>query len=77
MYIHNTWSILSFIEEGIGVTLLPALAQPISSELVALPLAHAELERELYILHRENASMSPLDKRLIEAIRRQASRLPH
>ena len=75
LYIHNTWSILSFIEVGIGVTLLPALAQPISSDLVALPLTRADLERELYILSRENASLSPLDQRLIDAIRRQAAQL--
>ena len=76
LYIHNTWSILSFIEDGIGVTLLPALAQPISSELVALPLERGDLERELYVLCRNDASLSPLDQRLIDAIRRQAVRLP-
>ena len=75
LYIHNTWSILSFIDEGIGVTLLPALAQPISSELVSLPLARTDLERRLYVLHREDASPSPLDQRLIGAIRRRASSL--
>lgn len=75
LYIHNTWSILSFVEDGIGVTLLPALAQPISSELVALPLARADLRRELYILNREDASLSPLDLRLIDAIKRQAATL--
>jgi DNA-binding transcriptional LysR family regulator len=75
LYIHNTWSILSFVEEGIGVTLLPALAQPISSNLVALPLARLDLERELHILRREDGSLSPLDQRLVDAIRRQAARL--
>jgi len=75
LYIHNTWSILSFVEDGVGVTLLPALAQPISTELVALPLARADLRRELYILSREDSSLSPLDQRLIDAIRRQAAML--
>jgi DNA-binding transcriptional LysR family regulator len=75
LYIHNTWSILSFVEEGVGVTLLPALAQPISANLVALPLERADLRRELYILSREDGSLSPLDQRLIDAIRRQAASL--
>jgi LysR family transcriptional regulator, carnitine catabolism transcriptional activator len=75
LYIHNTWSILSFVEEGIGVTLLPALAQPISANLVALPLTRAELERELYVLRREGSSLNPLDQRLIDAVRRQAEHL--
>ena len=75
LYIHNTWSILSFIEDGVGVTLLPALARPISNELVALPLARADLQRELFILSRKDASLSPLDLRLIDAIRRQAARI--
>jgi len=75
LYIHNTWSILSFVEDGVGVTLLPALAQPISANLVALPLERADLKRELYIVSREDSSLSPLDLRLIDAIRRQAARL--
>jgi DNA-binding transcriptional LysR family regulator len=75
LYIHNTWSILSFVEDGVGVTLLPALAQPISADLVALPLARDDLKRELFILSREDSSLSPLDQRLIDAIRRQARRL--
>ena len=75
LYIHNTWSILSFVEEGIGVTLLPALAQPISASLVALPLRRADLVRELHVLRREDSSLSPLDQRLIGAIRRQAADL--
>lgn len=75
LYIHNTWSILSFVEDGVGVTLLPALAQPISANLVALPLRRADLRRELFILSREDSSLSPLDQRLIDAIRRQATHL--
>jgi DNA-binding transcriptional LysR family regulator len=75
LYIHNTWSILSFVEDGIGVTLLPALAQPISADLVSLPLARASLRRELYILRREDSSLSPLDLRLIDAIHRRAAAL--
>ena len=75
LYIHNTWSILSFVEEGVGVTLLPALAQPFSANLVSLPLVRGDLRRELFILSREDSSLSPLDQRLIDAIRRQAAHL--
>ena len=72
LFMHNTLSILAFVEYGFGVTLLPAMTQPASEALCALPLARLEAERELYVLRRKSGSLSPLDERLIAVIRKQA-----
>ena len=70
--IHNTLSIFTFIEDGFGITLLPTLNQPVNSELRALAMPKLSNRRELFILRRHGVSLSPLDNRLIEAIRQQA-----
>ncbi|MEM7565153.1 MAG: LysR family transcriptional regulator [Pseudomonadota bacterium] len=73
LYMHNTLSILAFIEDGFGISLLPSLIQPSSADLSALPLAQLDVTRDLYILTRKGGSLSPLDHRLIEVIREQAA----
>jgi len=75
LYMHNTLSILAFVEDGFGLTLLPTLTRPTSESLCALPLAQLDAERQLYVLRRKSGSLSPLDQRLIAAIRTQASQL--
>lgn len=69
LYMHNTLSILAFVESGFGVTILPALTRPPSDTFSALPIASLCMKRELYVLKRKSASLSPIDLRLIEAIR--------
>ena len=73
LYMHNTLSILAFIEDGFGISLLPSLIQPSSAQLSALPLARLDARRDLYVLTRKGGSLSPLDQRLIEVIREQAA----
>lgn len=75
LFMHNTLSILAFIEEGFGVSLLPSLTQLDNDRLRALPLAQLEVTRDLYVLSRKSSSLSPLDNRLISAIREQVERL--
>ena len=75
LYMHNTLSILAFVESGFGITLLPALTRPHSSSFSALPIANLEIKRELYILKRKTASLSPIDLRLIEVIRSSVEQL--
>jgi len=75
LYMHNTLSILAFVEGGFGITLLPALTRPHSNQFRALPIANLEIKRELYILKRKTASLSPIDLRLIEAIRSSVEQL--
>ncbi len=68
LYMHNTLSILAFVESGLGVTLLPALTRPRSKDFSALPIDNLEMKRGLHVLKRKSASLSPIDLRLIEAI---------
>jgi len=75
LYMHNTLSILAFVESGFGVTLLPALTRPHSKAFSALPIANLEMKRGLYILKRKSASLSPIDLRLIEAIQSSVKQL--
>ena len=74
LFIHNTLSLLAFLEAGLGVTLLPSLVRQQNDGLCALPIAGFDAQRELFILKRKNSSLSPLDLHLIDAIRIQASK---
>jgi LysR family carnitine catabolism transcriptional activator len=71
LFIHNTLSILAFIEDGIGVSLLPSLIQPSSDRFSTLTVAQLDFTRDLYVLSRKGESLSPLDIRLISTIREQ------
>ena len=75
LYMHNTLSILAFIESGIGVTIMPALTRPHDQGYAALPIENLEIKRTLYILKRRSSSLSPINMRLIEAIRKSVARL--
>ncbi|MFT5114710.1 MAG: LysR family carnitine catabolism transcriptional activator [Parasphingorhabdus sp.] len=69
LYIHNTLSILAFVKEGLGVTILPALTRPDEQSYAALQIDKLEVKRALYILKRKSVSLSPIDMRLINSIR--------
>lgn len=75
LYMHNTQSILAFVEGGFGVTILPALTCPPDSRYAALSIANLEMKRALYILRRKSQSLSPIDLRLIEVIRGSVQKL--
>ncbi len=75
LYMHNTLSILAFVESGFGVTILPALSRPPRDTFSALPIANLAMKRELFILKRKAASLSPIDLRLIEVIRESVTAL--
>ena len=75
IYMHNTLSILAFVESGLGITLLPSLTRPHSNTFSALPIANMEMKRGLYILKRKSASLSPIDLRLIESIKESVAEL--
>lgn len=75
LYMHNTLSILAFVEAGFAVTLLPALTRPNSDTYTALPIDQLAMKRSLYILKRKAVSLSPIDLRLIEVIRESVSEL--
>ncbi len=75
LYMHNTQSILAFVESGFGVTILPALTRPPSDSYSALPIENLAIKRELSILKRKAVSLSPIDLKLIEVIRDSVSEL--
>ena len=75
LFMHNTLSILAFVESGFGLTILPALSRPQSDIFTALPIANLDVKRELYILNRKAGSLSPIDLRLIGAIRKTVTQL--
>lgn len=75
LYIHNMQSILAFVEGGFGVTVLPALTRPDDQSYAALRIDNLEMKRALYILKRSSVSLSPMDLRLIQAIRSSVAQL--
>ena len=75
LFVHNTSSIMAFIESGMGITLLPSMAQPDHQRIRGLPIAGLDARRELFILSRKGRSLSPLDQRLVDSIRQQAAQL--
>jgi len=57
--VHNIVTLLGFIQQGMGVTLLPRLAVPDHGELCFLPLADKSAVRQLYFLEPKHHRMSP------------------
>lgn len=57
--IHNIATLLSFIEQNMGVTLLPRLAVPEEKDFVFLTLADKSAVRQLYFLQQRHHRLSP------------------
>ena len=66
--VRNTTSLLAFVEQGFGVTLLPALAVSTSSTLRSLPLVDRKAKRKLDVLTREGATLNPSAKALLDEV---------
>ena len=75
LFMHNTQTILAFVESGFGITILPELTQPKDRNVSALPIDNLEMKRTLYTLKRRSVSLSPIDEHLIAAIRISANEL--
>ena len=67
--VRNTTSLLAFVEQGFGVTLLPALAVSASSLLRSLPLADRKATRKLDVLTRQGETLNPAANALLEEVR--------
>lgn len=67
--VRNTTSLLAFIEQGFGVTLLPALAAPRSDTLVSLTLEDRSVKRRLDVLVRQGETLSPAAGALLAEVR--------
>ena len=57
--VYNIVTLLGFIHQGMGVTLLPRLAMTDQSELCFLPLADKAAVRRLYFLQHKHHRISP------------------
>ena len=66
--VRNTTSLLAFVEQGFGVTLLPALAVSASSALRTLPLADRKAKRKLDVLTRQGETLNPSAKALLDEV---------
>ena len=66
--VRNTTSLLAFVEQGFGVTLLPALAVSASSALRSLPLADRKAKRKLDVLTRQGETLNPSAKALLDEV---------
>ena len=66
--VRNTTSLLAFVEQGFGVTLLPALAVSATSVLRSLPLADRKAKRKLDVLTRQGETLNPSAKALLDEV---------
>lgn len=67
--VRNTISLLHFVEQGFGVTLLPTLAIPSDRGLSWVRLADRGATRKLDLLTRAGATPSPAASALLQAVR--------
>lgn len=75
LMLHNTTSLLGFVAQGFGVTLLPALAAPESGAFCSVPLADGSATRRLNLLTRQGESLGPVAQALLESVREVAVRI--
>lgn len=59
IHVHNTTTLLAFIRQGLGVTLLPKMAVPDDVDFYFLPLADSSVLRQLYFLQHRQHRLSP------------------
>ena len=71
--VHNVSSLLSFIQQDMGVTLLPRLAVPEQKEFVFLTLADKTAVRQLYFLQQRHHRLSPAAQAFKKLIQKKAT----
>jgi LysR family carnitine catabolism transcriptional activator len=59
LMIHNTTSLLTYVKNGLGVTVLPQMAITRNTGLTCLPLADRTASRSVELLKKKGASLSP------------------
>ena len=59
IHIHNIATLLSFVREGIGITLLPRLVIQDDASLCFLPLVDSNILRRLYFLQHKQHHLNP------------------
>lgn len=76
--VSNPAGMAALISQGLGITLLPALAADTHSfaDLSFVPLSNPLLEREICIIARKGRALSPAAAALLHTIRRQLANMP-
>lgn len=77
LVLRNTTSLLTFVERGFGVTLLPLLAAPVGGPLQSLALADTGSTRKLEVLSRHGETLNPAAQALLQITRKVAAELAH
>jgi LysR family transcriptional regulator, carnitine catabolism transcriptional activator len=75
LVLRNTTSLLTFVERGFGVTVLPLLAAPAGGALQSLPLADTEASRKLEVFTRHGETLNPAAAALLRVAREVAAEL--
>lgn len=73
--VRNTMSLLHFVAQGFGVTLLPTLAIPSGRDLCSVMLVDRGATRKLDLLTRVGTTPSPAASALLQAVRDARSEL--
>lgn len=60
MNIRNIASLVAFIREGLGITLLPNITTLLAPDLITKPIADTNIKRRLYVLQHHDRSLSPI-----------------
>ena len=66
LLIHNTTSLLTYVKNGLGVTVLPEMAITKGEGLACLPLADRTASRSIELLRKKGASLSPAAQALYD-----------
>lgn len=75
IHVHNTATLLSFVQQGIGITLLPRMA--VGKELCFVPLADETVLRSLYFLQHRQHHLNPAALQLKTMISQHVSSHQH
>jgi DNA-binding transcriptional LysR family regulator len=59
LLVYNTSSLLAFVRQGFGITLLPKLAVPSDPDFCFLELEDKRARRRLFVIKRAEASLTP------------------
>jgi len=74
--VHNTLSLLAMVKAGLGITILPYMAQALADDgLVFRPIGKGDSRRHIELLHKPRDRISPATTVLVNLIKQVAQEL--
>ena len=68
--VQNTTSLIALVASGVGITTLPKLAIPVESrDVVFIPTAYPDLQRNIGLLTQARRSLSPVADAFLDHVR--------